>query len=516
LRYHRPPLKQNVEVASDAGTASVAREARRSLVPPCLLAVAAAVSAALRFHALAVKSFWLDEGVSVAIAGIDWRNFVRILWRREANMSLYYFLLHFWLRLGSSEVFIRSLSVLFAVATIPVLYLLGRRLFDSRTALVAVALLTVNAYHIRYSQEARSYTLVVFLCVLCSVYFLKYIEDFSRRSRLAYVLTASLAVYAHFFAGLLVLAHWLSLRFLDPASIPREINKAWRWIALAISPIALFVLTTGAGPLSWVRRPGLGDLWAFALRLAGNGGPLLLLAYALACLAALSSLARSKKLSPMPSQTWRYYFLLLWLFLPPVFIVAVSIVRPLFLARYFLFCLPALLLLAAAGLARLRNSWILAAVVSLFLVLSLRGTVAYYQQDFDLAREDWRSAAHYVLDNSQPGDAAIFHVAESRMPYDYYHQLRGHLPSDPAILYPNHGSRVSFLDFVEKPDLSQPDRLLHSPRVWLVLSYAKTPSGLDATASTLVRLLASSYRNVETRSFSGVEVRLYSSDAAHH
>src|SRR5207245_3856486 len=136
-----------------------------------VLALIAAVSAILCFHSLAAKPFWFDEGVSVAIARLDWSNFVRILWRREANMSLYYLLFHFWLHLGKSEFFVRTLSVVFALATIPVLYLLGRRLFDSRVGLVAAALLAVNAYFVRYSQEARSYTLMLFLCMLSSLYF---------------------------------------------------------------------------------------------------------------------------------------------------------------------------------------------------------------------------------------------------------------------------------------------------------------------------------------------------------
>ena len=133
-----------------------------------LLALIAAVAAVLRFHSLAAKSFWFDEGVSVAIARLDWYNFARILWRREANMSLYYFLLHYWVHFGGSEFFIRSLSVFFAIASVPVIFLLGGRLLDSRIGLIAAALLAVNAYHVQYSQEARSYSLMVLLCSLSS------------------------------------------------------------------------------------------------------------------------------------------------------------------------------------------------------------------------------------------------------------------------------------------------------------------------------------------------------------
>ena len=141
---------------------------------------------------------WFDEGVSVGIAGLDWYNFVRILWRREANMSLYYFSLRYWLHFGSSEFFVRSLSVLFAIASVPVTYLLGRRLFDSRVGLIAAALLAVNAYQVQYSQDARSYSLMVLLCLLSSLYFVKCMGKPTGSNRATYVFTSVLAVYAHF------------------------------------------------------------------------------------------------------------------------------------------------------------------------------------------------------------------------------------------------------------------------------------------------------------------------------
>jgi uncharacterized membrane protein len=213
-----------------------------------------AIAAALRFYLLGAKIFWFDECVGVEIARLDWFNFVRILWRREANMALYYVFLRPWLHLGDTPVFIRSLSVIFGLATIPALYLLGRRLFDSRTGIIATVLLALNAYHIRYSQEARSYALTVLLCVLSSLFFVESLENPSRRARLGHILTSSLAVYAHFFATLLILAQYLSLRFLDGAKTPDVIRKNWRWIGVGVLPVAIFVVTTGAGPLSWINR----------------------------------------------------------------------------------------------------------------------------------------------------------------------------------------------------------------------------------------------------------------------
>ncbi len=487
---------------------------RASPLELSLLAGITGLAAVLRFHSLAAKSLWFDEGVSVAIARLDAYNFVRILWRREANMSLYYLLLHPWLHLGASEFRVRTLSVLFAVASIPVIYLLGRRLFDSRVGLIAAALLAVNAYHIQYSQEARSYPLMVLLCLLSGWYFLQSLAEPSRRNRIAYVVTSVLAVYAHFFSGLLLLAQWLSLRFLDREQIPPQIRKDWRWVALLVSPVAAFVATTGAGPLRWVQRPGLKDLWLFAVHFTGNGGPLLLLAYGMAGLAALLPFSPAQRAWRVPWEQWRYRFLVLWLVFPPLVVLGASLAKPLFVPRYFISCLPALCVLAARGIARLRTAWLIVPAVLFFLVLSFQGTVSGYRQDIDIHRDDWRSATQYLLSHAQPGDALLFHVPMGRMPYEFYHSLVGSTAAGPLVLYPHHADRITFLDFVEKPDDAQLERtLLRHERAWLVLSYARTPSGqMDSRATELSGLLAGSYRMVEQKDFLGVQILLYSKE----
>ena len=154
----------------------------RNAVWGALLAILGS-HAALSFHALAAKTFWFDEGVSVGIARLDWYNFMRILWRREANMSLYYVALRFWLHFGSSPTYVRSLSVLFSLGAVAAIYFLGRRLFGTGIGLAASALLAFNAWELRYAQEARSYSLMVLLCTLSTSYFLKYVESPTKSNR---------------------------------------------------------------------------------------------------------------------------------------------------------------------------------------------------------------------------------------------------------------------------------------------------------------------------------------------
>jgi mannosyltransferase len=428
-------------------------------------------------------------------------------------MSLYYFLLHFWLRFGGSGFFIRALSVLFAVAAVPVIYLLGRRLFDSRVGLITSALMAVNAYHVQYSQDARSYSLMVLLCLLSSLYFLKCLSEPSRWNRAAYVLSSALAVYAQFFSALLLIAQWLSLKMLDRGQILPQTRRDWRWIVLLVSPVAAFVATTGTGPLRWVQRPSLRDLWIFAVHLAGNSGPWLLLASVAACLAALLPFWPTHKALRVPWGIWRYRFLLSWLLFPILLTLALSLIKPLFVPRYFIFCLPALFLLVACGIARLRPGAAQVAALLFLLLLSFRGTAGYYTQDLDIQRDDWRAAAQYLLNHSQPGDALLFHVPMGRMPYEFYRSLQPLTPA-PVVLYPHHADRLTFLDFVEKPNDAELERLLpEQPRAWLVLTYAEAQSGLlDARSVELTGLLSHFYSSVEQRDFPGIEILLYSKE----
>ena len=481
-----------------------------------LLAALIAAGAVLRFLFHARKSFWFDEGVSVQIARLDWYNFVRLLWRREANMSLYYLLLRGWLHLGHSEFFIRSLSVLAAVAAIPAIYWLGRQLFDRRVGLIAAALLTVNAYHIRYAQEARSYSLFVFMAILSCGFFVRTIQTPSRNNRVGHVVTSSVSLYVHFFAGLLIIAQWLSLRFLDPELVPSDLRKRWashwRWIAGFSFPALLFAITTGVGPLSWIKRPGFKVLYEYYDHMAGNGGFLLLLGYVAACAPALGPWGREIFRRVASWQIWRYQFLMLWLLFPILITITVSLARPMFVARYFVFCLPAFILLASAGIARIGRTALLLVVIVFFAGLSLKGVLSYYDHDFDLERDDWRAASNYVLQNAASGDAILFHIAMGRMPFSFYQSLYPGGPHGAEIIYPARGDRINYRDFLGKP---QKDLLLSVPakydRVWVVLEHNQNQGGEpDFTTLLLSQIFGMNYLHRQDKSFPGIEVRLYS------
>ena len=482
----------------------------------------------IRLRCLDCKPFWFDEGFSVELARIDWGNFLHLMWWREANMVLYYLLLRVWLHFGHTPFFIRSLSAVLAAATLPGIYWLARLLYDRRVALIAATLFCVNAYDVRYAQEARSYSLFVLLATLSSAFLISFLACPSRRYWRGYVLMSVLAVYSHLYATLLIVSHWIALRWFPPRANSTEssaqVRRAWRVIAIAILPLLVFAAKTGAGPIRWIHRPGIRDLAEFFENLSGgNSWPLALL-YAVACAVAVAaagrhSFSRDQSGQGQPWEVWRIQFLLIWLLFPVILTVGLSFARPVFLGRYLIFCLPPLVILAASGLSRLRRSWMLAATLAVMLFFGLRGVLFVYGHDFDEERDASSVASNFVLDHTQPGDAILFHIAATRVPYEFFRSLRAGQDTSkpmftaqlgPEILFPHHGPGLDYRDFTGKPtaDFLHSATLGHS-RIWVMLMNNGSADKPDPTTVMLMQTLSESFPNAQSYHFARVELRLY-------
>src|SRR5437879_2221827 len=154
------------------------------------------------------------------------------MWHREGNMMLYYLLLRGWMRFGSNEGWVRALSAGFSIATTPFIYLVGREVRNRSAGLVAALLFAVSPFAIHYAQEARTYSLVCLLVTVATWFLL-------RRNWKWWAITIGLAVYAHFFAVLVLAAHLLYL--LLTRHPLRELGPTLAKLTLALVPAAAFV-----------------------------------------------------------------------------------------------------------------------------------------------------------------------------------------------------------------------------------------------------------------------------------
>jgi mannosyltransferase len=439
-----------------------------------LLTLLVALAGVLRFYKLGRSSVWIDEGASITIARLPWDELVRTLWQYEANMTTYYLLLRGWMQLGDSEVILRSLSALCGTASVAAIYLLGRRLFDERTGIVAAALLTAHMFHIWLTQEARSYGLVMLLGIVALQPFVEAVREPERRWRwAAYVLLSVLAAYGHLFATLLIPAQWLAVgpRRLRAIGVRRIVVIALAF-AFLLAPLALFVLGRDQGQINWIPPLDAGMVLLALFGVNGFNACLLILV--------LSGLYRALREWSQDDDHAFGLRLVACGFAIPILIVALaSLVKPLFFFRYFAICaapgviLAARVLATARGLPRARRR-IVTALGVLTLLSSALITFGYYRQMANWGG-DWRSATDYVLAHRQAGDAVAFYVSAGLDSYRYYQdRVPGRaVPRPlPCVVFPPAGALAS-AHLEPTYDVLRSVSKEH-PRLWVVLHQKNT------------------------------------------
>lgn len=478
-----------------------------------LLAAIVSVGAVLRIHGISSKVIWFDETISIGVARLPWFHFLRALSGREVCMAFYYTLLRSWLWMGRSEPYLRTLSVIFSVATIPVVYALGTRLANRKIGLLAAWFLTINAFHIDYAQEVRTYALLVFLAAAATLVFVRNVQEPSSARWKRYVLLSTLCVYSHLFGVLVVFAHFVSLLFLQRNRfelVRRDMLRSFLWLSLLIFPAAIAVVRTGPGPVNWVARTRLDIVLSFLVAFSGNGGKTLLLLELIAIFAAGLAWFAAWRAEGRANDRWAIGLTWAWLVVPIAVLLVASWIQPLFVWRYLSPSLPALALLMAIGIDRIRPiviAWTLVAAISLAAIV---GTFSSYKEDPN--RDEWRRATSFVFDQARPGDDVFFFLNFGHIPFEYYRSIRRPAQEWPKPLEAFGETGLTYHDFQFE---YLADSLTNSRpagnRVWLVLVYDKDPDGRPNRGSIVSRsVFGNGRRLVDEHDFSEVTVLLYS------
>lgn len=442
----------------------------------------------LRVLYLGQKSYWWDEVATIKICSLPFSSFRTWLWQFEANMSFYYLLVRPWIHFGHGEAWVRSFSAVAAVASIPLIYAVGVFFSGKSTGLVAALLLSINAAHVAYAQEARSYALLMLLCLLSLVFFLR-MRDAGNGNALAYVLVSGLAVYTHFFAIFFLFAQWISILWL------RSDSLQWKKFLLPISlttifiaPALFYMLFRRSGQLASVPPAHLKDLSGLIYFLVADRGRFhkaLALLYLLCFGVAVRRVFPLWRSNSGSSKNWGTVVMISCAVLPVIVTFVLSFWVPMFAARYLLICLPPLILLAAQGLVEIRPAWLATGVCVIIIALSAGSLRWYYAHP----KDDWRSLTAYFLQHAQSGDIVVGCPPGAEWPVQHYVSTR------PSAAMPE----LSYLT----PDLLLGDvqnhrsegKPLPSTRFWMV-EWDKSP---DATRIPLA--VAPEYKCTDEQHF---------------
>ena len=397
---------------SDAAAGGATPRARAAV------AGCSAIALALGLYHLQHRSFWQDEGFTWSTVDRGFPALLRVLARHEGYQILHALIEWPTNGISSTVEALRIPSALAFAAAVPAVWLTGRRLFDERTGVIAALLFAINGGVLSYAQEARGYMLATTLAAYAGALLAQYVLAPRRWSRAGWIAVSVLTIYAHGFAVLAIAAQILALWFL-PAARRRELHwiRDGALIALLSAPALLApIYQINSGEISFIHKPGVHAIGLFGWFITGRtwtAVPPYGIAVVVALLAAVA--VWRKQLHSIDA--FRYALVFLWLVVPTFVLMGVSYVRPIWIDRYALWSVGALVVVCAYGLTRLAQGRVLVGVVLVVVLLGARGVVDWYRVP---PYEDYAAATAQLIPQLHRGDAVIFSPDEARIPAEFY------------------------------------------------------------------------------------------------
>lgn len=215
------------------------------------------LAAVIRFYRLGHQGFWFDEATTALLVHFSPGKMLGQIPQSESTPPLYYCIAWVWARIfGYGESGLRSLSAVAGVLTVPTIYAATSRLVSVRAGLIAAALAACNPLLIWYSQEARSYELLVLLSAVSLLAFALLLERQTGWRAALWVIASALALATHYYAILVVVPEALWLLYVHRRS--RPVQLALGLVALCgLALIPLAISQRGTGRSNWIAHHSL-------------------------------------------------------------------------------------------------------------------------------------------------------------------------------------------------------------------------------------------------------------------
>lgn len=437
-----------------------------------------------RLWRLSHHSAWTDEFFTLFVAQQSILDNIRASFFYNVHPPLYTLMMHFVIYMGKSEFILRLPSVIFGVITIPLSYLLAKELFNRKVGLITALILALSPLHIWMSQEARPYTLLPLLIIVCIYFFIKYLRTCEPRFLAYYIISIIVSLLTHYFTLFIVLTTnvFIFLYFKKYKHILRN------WVVYQIPIFVLMVILIpftfssygstvwAVYDLSWFTAtvPGIFNTFNigrfnpfinFGAPLVLNNPlgifssiPLMIVWFLITCLFVYLFI---KGLYATKDNVKRH-FLLCFVFIP----ILVPYLAHIYLsfdfgANRIIFAGIIYYMIIAKGVTSSKN---LAIFFVLFIVVTSGISLYHYYYKFE--EENWRGMGKYLSDNAKKGDLIIALTSfNTDTGVDYYYNgeadiigtldikaifKKGYSQSDPKITEDNVDEMLRLTDGYER------------------------------------------------------------------
>ena len=373
-----------------------------------------------RFFNIGYQSIWIDEGSTFYFSHYSWEAFWDIA---EPNSPVYYRMEGLFLDLfGQNEFALRFTSAVAGAFSIPLIYILSMRLFDSRpVALVSAALLLLSPICLFYGQDARGYMPVLLLFIIQIMVLLKAMDSGMNRYWLLFSVVSALQ-FTMQYTGIMatftlyVCAAYRCLKdgfSKDRYRVPKQILWSGLLFLLLVSPLMVKYLYDNTYVITESHR----WFWCFVgIEYTINhlndllfGVPFSFILLPLAVLGAYLCFRKDRDSSVI---------LCIIMFLP-LFILTMESLKSNVTPRYALWSTVGFYLMIPYGIHELDsrgllNRKTLVAVMAVLLVFAAAILPIYYTE---VTKEDFRTGAGVLKDNVEPGDLVLYAIGTENPVY---------------------------------------------------------------------------------------------------
>lgn len=392
-------------------------------------------------------SLRLDEAQSLFQTQRDIPGMLNLV-AQDVHVPGYHTLLHFWQLLFGQDIYVaRILSLIFFVGTIIMTYVLATYALGRRSVgLFAAFLVTISPFMNWYGSEARMYTMLAFMTVLHTFFFVKIMKQKGSGRWIWWTVTGILGAYTHYFFIFVLLTELLAVvllrKHLHGERAFRKIIIGGVVIAASLVPWLLYVSKLGfaSNTQPALAEPSAGDLFdtyaqfVFGFQVPGIN-TLIVSLWPIAVLLAFFALQRTKKIIP---HEMTLFVLLAVVPVVGAYVVSVT-VKPFFLSRYLIVSLPPLFIFVAWLLTRYRP-WIARTVgIVLTVVIAITFVIQVISPNTPV-KEDYKQAVQYIDANATSSDVVVLAAPFTIYPVEYYYKGDAKLTTQPIWDRFNSGS----------------------------------------------------------------------------
>ena len=305
--------------------------------------VPAALTLLLGGAFLGRASMWTDEAATWFSSIQPVSHFVRASTYVDVVFLPYYLFMHFWLGVSQSLWWMRLPSLLAGAATVEALVLLARRWLPLGWSVLAGLLLALNPLFAEWTIQARPYTAATLFAVLSTAALVSAIDRGGTLRWMRYGLASLCMLLLHLMAVFVLAAQLVGVAIARPRSVWAGMTPTLGCVAVAVSPLAV-IAASETRQISWI-PPVTPATFLHALADV-SGGRVEALALVICGIIVTATIASTPRGS---ERALGFALCLAWGTVPVLLLVILSFLRPIYIARYAVVCLPGVALIEAAA-----------------------------------------------------------------------------------------------------------------------------------------------------------------------